>query len=87
MPSPILHLAVAATHPVWPGPRAADQVVDRVGRGGCDWAHHQRQPCIPMRVCGQICRHGRRVAFVRKNDQQARPARDAGRRRAWSKNW
>jgi len=35
-----------------------------------------------MRVCGQICRHGRRVAFVRKNDQWVRPARDAGRRTA-----
>ena len=33
-------------------------------------------------VCGQICRHDRRIAFVRKNDQQVRPARDAGRRRA-----
>ena len=35
-----------------------------------------------MRVCGQICRHGRRVAFVRENDQQVRTARDAGRRTA-----
>ena len=61
--------------------RPFKSLTESVGAGG-DRAHHKRQPGIPMRVCGQVRGHGRRAAFVRKNDQQVRPARDAGRPRA-----
>nr|WP_244891313.1 hypothetical protein [Pseudomonas soli] len=47
--------------------RPIKALTESVG-GGRDRAHHQRQPCIPLRVCGQICGHGRCVAFVREND-------------------